>query len=154
MGTIAAAASWQEKPVPTRRAVQEAVVDGPVVVPTSMGMPCGTSTATSFHDPGTASGRSMSYHTIASPYWPLGTRVRISYQDRNVVGVVEDFGPAQWAVAQHEIPAIIDVSTDMMSDLTGVADNTVRVRFRVLEWGRGASYRAEGVGRDRAYSCQ
>lgn len=154
-GGFAAASSWSGKPSGKPLVTGKAEPpDGPVSVPTSMGMPCGASTATSFNDPGTASGRSMSYHTIASPYWPLGTKVRITYRGRGVVGVVEDFGPAQWAVAQHAIPAIIDVSTDMMRDLTGVADDAVPVRFQVLEWGRGTLYRISGVGRDRAYSCQ
>lgn len=153
-GTFVAVSAWSGKPGRPLVAGKEDVPDGPVAVPTSMGMPCGASTATSFHDPGTASGRSMSYHTIASPYWPLGTKVRIIYRTRSVVGVVEDFGPAQWAVAQHAIPAIIDMSTDMMRDLTGIADNAVPIRFQVLEWGRGELYRISGVGRDRAYSCQ
>ncbi|WP_405396299.1 hypothetical protein [Microbispora hainanensis] len=109
-------------------------------------MPSGVATATSFWDAQTASGRPMRYRTIASPYWPLGTRVRITYKKKSAIGVVDDFGPAEWAVAQHDIPAIVDVSERMMADLTGVASNTVHVRFQVLKWGKGGVYRHSGTG--------
>lgn len=109
-------------------------------------MPSGVATATSFWDGQTASGRPMRYRTIASPYWPLGTRVRITYKKKSAIGVVDDFGPAEWAVAQHDIPAIVDLSERMMADLTGVASNTVHVRFQVLKWGKGGVYRRSGTG--------
>ncbi|WP_147942270.1 hypothetical protein [Microbispora sp. CSR-4] len=109
-------------------------------------MPSGVATATSFWDAQTASGRPMRYRTIASPYWPLGTRVRITYKKKSAIGVVDDFGPTEWAVAQHDIPAIVDVSERMMADLTGVASNTVHVRFQVLKWGKGGVYRHSGTG--------
>ncbi|MEU8173550.1 hypothetical protein AB0C14_11795 [Microbispora hainanensis] len=109
-------------------------------------MPSGVATATSFWDGQTASGRPMRYRTIASPYWPLGTRVRITYKKKSAIGVVDDFGPAEWAVAQHDIPAIVDLSERMMADLTGVASNTVHVRFKVLKWGKGGVYRRSGTG--------
>jgi len=92
----------------------------------------------------------MSYATVASPYWPLGTRVQISYRGRTVEGVVQDFGPADWAIAQHEIPAIIDLSEAMMADLTGRREHAIEVRFQVLEWGKGDVYRASGPGYDLA----
>ncbi|WP_372442989.1 hypothetical protein [Actinomadura barringtoniae] len=113
-------------------------------------LPGGVATATSFWDPATARGARMSYATVASPYWPLGTRVQISYRGRSVVGVVQDFGPADWAIAQHEIPAIIDLSEAMMADLTGSREHAIEVRFQVLEWGRGDVYRASGPGYDLA----
>ncbi|WP_169978953.1 hypothetical protein [Microbispora sp. H10836] len=113
-------------------------------------LPSGVSTATSFWDAQTASGKPMRYRTLASPYWPLGTKVRITYKGKSAVGVVEDFGPAEWAVAQHDIPAIVDLSEKMMADLTGVASNTVHVRFQVLEWGKGGVYRRSGTGYDLA----
>ncbi|MEV1204068.1 RlpA-like double-psi beta-barrel domain-containing protein [Microbispora rosea] len=113
-------------------------------------LPSGVSTATSFWDAQTASGKPMRYRTIASPYWPLGTKVRITYKKRSAIGVVEDFGPAEWAVAQHDIPAIVDLSEKMMADLTGVASNTVHVRFQVLKWGKGGVYRRSGTGHDLA----
>ncbi|MEU8273569.1 hypothetical protein ACFYOK_03050 [Microbispora bryophytorum] len=109
-------------------------------------MPSGVSTATSFWDAETASGKPMRYRTVASPYWPLGTKVRITYKGKSAIGVVEDFGPAEWAVAQHDIPAIVDLSEKMMADLTGVASNTVHVRFQVLKWGKGGVYRHSGTG--------
>ncbi|GAB3161164.1 hypothetical protein [Microbispora hainanensis] len=109
-------------------------------------MPSGVATATSFWDAQTASGKPMRYRTIASPYWPLGTRVRITYKKKSAIGVVDDFGPAEWAVAQHDIPAIVDLSERMMADLTGVASNTVHVRFQVLKWGKGGVYRRSGTG--------
>jgi hypothetical protein len=108
--------------------------------------PSGTATATSFWDGQTASGKPMGYQTIASPYWPLGTKVKVTYRGRTATGVVEDFGPAEWAVAQHDIPAILDLSERMMADLTGTRSNTVHVRFEVLEWGKGRSYRRGGTG--------
>ncbi|MEU6409430.1 hypothetical protein [Microbispora sp. NPDC046933] len=113
-------------------------------------LPSGVSTATSFWDGETASGRPMRYQTIASPYWPLGTKVRITHKGKSAIGVVEDFGPAEWAVAQHDIPAIVDLSEKMMADLTGVASNTVHVRFQVLKWGKGGVYRRSGTGYDLA----
>jgi hypothetical protein len=119
------------------------------VKPTS-GMPSGTATATSFWDPATASGKPMSYETLASPYWPLGTKVLISYNGQSTVGVVDDFGPAEWAVAQHSPPAIIDISEKMMADFTGSRDNSVTVDFQVLKMGSGGTYRSSGTGYDLA----
>lgn len=113
-------------------------------------LPSGKATATSFWDAATASGKPMRYKTIASPYWPLGTKVKITYRGKSVIGVVEDFGPAEWAVAQHDIPAIVDLSEKMMADLTGVRSNTVHVRFEVLKWGTGRVYRRSGTGYDLA----
>ncbi|WP_157419818.1 RlpA-like double-psi beta-barrel domain-containing protein [Actinomadura kijaniata] len=115
------------------------------------GLPRGVATATSFWDPATARGARMSYDTIASPYWPLGTRVRVSHGGRSVVGVVEDFGPADWAIAQHEVPAIIDLSEKMMAHLTGSRVHAVKVRFQVLGWGRGDVYRLSGPGHGLAF---
>ncbi|GII26965.1 hypothetical protein Pmi06nite_04070 [Planotetraspora mira] len=98
----------------------------------------------------TASGKPMRYQTIASPYWPLGTTVKITYGGRSAVGVVEDFGPAEWAVAQHDIPAIVDLSEEMMAGLTGVRSNSVHIRFQVLSWGTGRVFRSAGTGYDLA----
>ncbi|MEV5575439.1 LuxR C-terminal-related transcriptional regulator [Spirillospora sp. NPDC052269] len=109
-------------------------------------LPSGTATATSFWDPATAGGARMSYRTVASPYWPLGTRVRIAYRGHRVTGVVEDFGPADWAIEQHDIPAIVDLSEEMMAELTGVRAESVHVRFEVLSWGHGDVYRDSGPG--------
>jgi hypothetical protein len=113
-------------------------------------LPIGVSTATSFWDAATASGLPMSYHTIASPYWPLGTKVKITYGGKSVTGVVEDFGPAEWAVAQHNPPAIVDLSEKMMRYLTGAASNSVTVKFEVMQLGRGGVYRHSGTGYDMA----
>jgi hypothetical protein len=119
-------------------------------VPHKAALPGGVSTGTSFWDPSTASGKPMSYHTLASPYWPLGTTVKISYGKKTAVGVVEDFGPAEWAVAQHNPPAIVDLSEKMMADLTGVSSNSVTVKFQVLKYGDGPVYRKAGTGHDMA----
>ncbi|GAB3967695.1 hypothetical protein GCM10029978_035590 [Actinoallomurus acanthiterrae] len=113
-------------------------------------LPGGVSTATSFWDPSTASGKPMSYHTLASPYWPLGTKVKITYNGKSAIGVVEDFGPAEWAVAQHNPPALIDLSEKMMQDLSGTASNSVTIKFQVLELGKGGVYRHSGTGYDTA----
>lgn len=125
-------------------------VPPPDLVNAAPKLPSGRATATSFWDAQTASGKPMRYRTIASPYWPLGTKVKITYRGKSVTGVVEDFGPAEWAVAQHDIPAIVDLSEKMMADLTGVRSNTIRVRFEVLEWGTGRVYRKSGTGYDLA----
>jgi hypothetical protein len=109
-------------------------------------LPGGVSTATSFWDPSTASGKPMSYHTVASPYWPLGTKVKVTYNGKSEIGIVEDFGPAEWAVAQHNPPALIDLSEKMMQQLTGKASNSVTVKFQVLELGKGGVYRRSGTG--------
>jgi hypothetical protein len=120
------------------------------VTATPAALPSGTATATSFWDGVTASGKPMRYQTIASPYWPLGTTVKITYGGSSAVGVVEDFGPAEWAVAQHDIPAIVDLSEEMMAGLTGVRSNSVHVRFQVLSWGTGRVFRSAGTGYDLA----
>jgi hypothetical protein len=109
-------------------------------------LPSGVSTATSFWDPATASGKPMSYETIASPYWPLGTKVKVTYKGKSEIGVVQDFGPAEWAVAQHNPPALIDLSEKMMQHLTGTPSNSVTVQFQVLELGKGPVYRHGGTG--------
>jgi hypothetical protein len=114
------------------------------------GLPGGLSTATSFWDPQTASGKPMSYKTLASPYWPLGTKVRITYHGKSVTGEVQDFGPAEWAIKQHHPPAIIDLSEKMMADLTGTRGNSVPVRFKVLKFGDGRRYVHSGTGYDLA----
>jgi hypothetical protein len=113
-------------------------------------LPGGVSTGTSFWDAQTASGRPMSYHTLASPYWPLGTKVKVTIGAKSAIGVVEDFGPAEWAVAQHDPPAIIDLSEEMMQYLTGTRSNSVPVKFQVLEMGKGPVYRHSGTGYDTA----
>jgi hypothetical protein len=109
-------------------------------------LPAGRATATSFWDPQTASGKPMRYQTIASPYWPLGTKVKVTYGGQSRIGYVEDFGPAEWAVAQHDIPAILDLSERMMADLTGTRSNSVHVKFEILKWGSGRVYRHSGTG--------
>ncbi|GAA4629016.1 hypothetical protein GCM10023196_047870 [Actinoallomurus vinaceus] len=109
-------------------------------------LPGGVSTATSFWDPSTASGKPMSYQTLASPYWPLGTKVKVTYNGKSEIGIVEDFGPAEWAVAQHNPPALIDLSEKMMQHLTGTASNSITVKFQVLELGKGGVYRHSGTG--------
>lgn len=113
-------------------------------------LPGGVSTGTSFWDAQTASGKPMSYHTLASPYWPLGTKVKVTIGKKSAVGVVEDFGPAEWAVAQHNPPAIVDLSEEMMQYLTGTRSNSVPIKFQVLEMGHGAVYRHDGTGYDMA----
>jgi hypothetical protein len=113
-------------------------------------LPGGVSTGTSFWDAQTASGKPMSYHTLASPYWPLGTKVKVTIGAKSAVGVVEDFGPAEWAVAQHNPPAIVDLSEEMMQYLTGTRSNSVPIKFQVLEMGRGPVYRHGGTGYDMA----
>lgn len=115
------------------------------------GLPSGISTATSFWDPETASGKPMSYETLASPYWPLGTKVRVTYHGKSATGEVQDFGPAEWAVRQHDPPAIIDLSEKMMADLTGTRSNSVPMRFQVLKFGDGARYQRSGTGFDLAW---
>ncbi|MCW2902875.1 MAG: hypothetical protein JWO67_5140 [Streptosporangiaceae bacterium] len=114
------------------------------------GLPSGRATATSFWDPSTASGKPMRYATLASPYWPLGTKVQITYNGQSTVGVVEDFGPAEWAVSQHTPPAILDLSEKMMADFTGARENSVTVHFQVLKMGSGSVYRSSGTGYDLA----
>lgn len=113
-------------------------------------LPAGVSTGTSFWDASTASGKPMSFHTLASPYWPLGTKVKVTIGKKSAVGVVEDFGPAEWAVAQHNPPAIIDLSEEMMQALTGTRSNSVPIKFQVLELGHGPVYRHGGTGYDMA----
>lgn len=148
--------SATERPVTVKEDGKAALGGGKAVdldakrAPHKAALPGGLSTGTSFWDPATASGKPMSYHTLASPYWPLGTTVKISYGNKSAVGVVEDFGPAEWAVAQHNPPAIVDLSEKMMADLTGVRSNSVTVKFQVLKFGDGPVYRKDGTGHDMA----
>lgn len=144
----AATPSPAQSPVPSP-SPSPCVSPAPQASPTPK-LPSGKATATSFWDAATASGKPMRYKTIASPYWPLGTKVKITYRGKSVIGVVEDFGPAEWAVAQHDIPAIVDLSEKMMADLTGVRSNVVHVHFEVLKWGTGRVYRRSGTGYDLA----
>jgi len=113
-------------------------------------LPGGVSTGTSFWDAQTASGKPMSFQTLASPYWPLGTKVKVTIGKKSAIGVVEDFGPAEWAVAQHNPPAIVDLSEEMMQSLTGTRSNSVPIKFQVLEMGHGPVYRHGGTGYDMA----
>jgi hypothetical protein len=122
--------------------------------PAKKPLPAGLATATSFWDAATASGKPMSFRTIASPYWPLGTKVKITYKGKSLIGVVDDFGPAEWAVAQHDIPAIIDLSEKMMASLTGTASNTIHANFQVLAFGHGRKYRTSGTGFDLAFGTK
>jgi hypothetical protein len=154
--TTALAHDAAPNPASVKAAPADAAPAAPADPPAAQGkivkkhLPEGVSTATSFWDPATASGRPMSYHTIASPYWPLGTTVKVTYQGRSVQGVVEDFGPAEWAVAQHNPPALVDLSEKMMRDLTGQASNSVTVKFEVVKLGKGDVYRHSGTGYDEA----
>jgi len=158
--SLSSAATAAPSPEPTPAASAERAASAtpgpespsPSPTPTRTGpkLPSGIATATSFWDAQTASGKPMRYQTIASPYWPLGTKVRITYRGKSVIGFVEDFGPAEWAVAQHRVPAILDLSELMMADLTGVRSNVVLVRFEVLEWGSGRVFRRSGTGHDLA----
>jgi hypothetical protein len=154
--TTALAYDAAPRPAPVSAAPADPAAPAPADPPAVQGkivkkrLPEGVSTATSFWDPATASGRPMSYHTIASPYWPLGTTVKITYRDRSVQGVVEDFGPAEWAVAQHNPPALVDLSEKMMRDLTGQPSNSVTVKFEVMKLGKGDVYRHSGTGYDEA----
>lgn len=133
-----AAGALLERPTPTQT--------GHITMDPVRKLPSGTSTATSFWDGATASGRAMSTITIASPYWPLGTKIKVTYRGRSATGVVWDFGPAEWAVAQHDPPAIIDLAEPMMKKLTGSRVNSVAVHFQVLKLGSGEVYRHSGVG--------
>ncbi|GAB3684569.1 hypothetical protein GCM10027589_53810 [Actinocorallia lasiicapitis] len=137
--TPTAAAATPKKPAPPKR-------PAPPRRPLRKKMPAGTTTATSFWDAQTASGRPMRFATVASPYWPLGTRVKITYRKKSATGIVDDFGPAEWAVAQHHPPALVDLSEPMMRRFTGFRSNKVKVRFKVLRWGKGRSYRTSGTG--------
>jgi hypothetical protein len=153
-GTVAAAAARPAQ-VPAPAATPTAVGGKPLKlqpkgVEKRSALPAGVSTGTSFWDAGTASGKPMSYHTLASPYWPLGTVVKIMYGKKSATGVVEDFGPAEWAVAQHNPPAIVDLSEEMMQDLTGTRSNSVTIKFQVLKYGDGPVYRHAGTGFDMA----
>ncbi|WP_433413645.1 hypothetical protein ACQP1V_31640 [Microtetraspora malaysiensis] len=140
------AATATETTTPETTAAKATTAESAKTAKAKPKLPSGKSTATSFWDAQTASGKPMRYETIASPYWPLGTKVKVTYNGKSAIGVVEDFGPAEWAVRQHDIPAILDLSEKMMADLTGVRSNSVHVNFEVLKWGTGRVYRTSGTG--------
>ena len=99
-----------------------------------------TAHASSFTGLLTASGRPMTGDTIASPYLPLGTKITVTYNGESVSGTVWDFGPADWVMKQDP-SRFLDLSTTMMKELTGKADNLITVNYTVTHYGTGKIYR-------------
>ena len=103
----------------------------------------GTAFATYYWDGNvpTASGRRMDSTTIASPTWPLGTKVSMAVNGRKpVVGTVWDFGPADWVVHRNNNKQMIDLATPLSAKLFGGASNGM-VQYKILSKGTGRSYK-------------
>lgn len=99
-----------------------------------------TCRASSYWGSKTASGRSMTGTTIASPYLPLGTVVEIAHKGKQVTGTVWDFGPADW-VMLTDPTRFLDLAEPLMASLTGTKSNTLGVQYKVTAYGTGRIYR-------------
>lgn len=96
--------------------------------------------ASSYWGAVTASGKTMTARTIASPYLPLGTEVEIRYKGKTAVGTVWDFGPADWVMAADPT-RFLDIAEPMMAELTGKKANLISVDYRITRYGTGRIYR-------------
>jgi hypothetical protein len=105
-----------------------------------------TAEASSFGGGMTASGKPVSNVTIASPYLPLGSTVNVQYKGKTVSGIIEDFGPADWVLVLHP-ERFLDLSTSMMSALTGTASNVIRVQYQVTKYNSGGRIYRPGAAK-------
>jgi hypothetical protein len=114
--------------------------DSGTLAPNSPTTGFGDAKASSYWGTSTASGAPMTATTIASPYLPLNTVVDIDYNQKQVQGVVQDFGPADWVMAADPT-RFLDIAEPMMQQLTGKKSNVIRVKYRVVAYGKGRVYR-------------
>ncbi|MEV4252586.1 hypothetical protein AB0J52_05395 [Spirillospora sp. NPDC049652] len=96
-----------------------------------------------------AGGKPMQKGLFASPSWPLGTKVKVSYNGRSVTGFVGDRGPG----APSSNGVMLDLDTYTFRYLldgrkptskynTGTdAGHLNGVKWEVLSWGSGAGSR-------------
>ncbi len=98
-----------------------------------------------------ASGKSMRKGGFASPMWPMGTIVKVSYKGRTVTGEVIDMGPGRPAETKKS-PVLLDLDTYTFRYLidgkrpkskynAGVSAGHISAKAEVLTWGKGRSYK-------------
>jgi hypothetical protein len=114
----------------------------------------GTTTSSYFWDDGSgingdtgapASGKPMQKGAFASPSWPMGTKVRVTYEGRSLTGFVGDRGPGD---PSHQ-GVMLDLDTYTFRHLvdgkqpeskydTGTPQGHLKdVKWEVLKWGDG-----------------
>ncbi|WP_243774804.1 septal ring lytic transglycosylase RlpA family protein [Actinomadura barringtoniae] len=120
----------------------------------------GKTTASYFWDDGSgingdtgapASGEPMQKGLFASPSWPLGTKVKVTYKGRSITGFVGDRGPG----APSSSGVMLDLDTYTFRYLldggkpdsdydAGTGEGHLQgVKWEVLKWGTGAGTRGE-----------
>ncbi|MBO2455010.1 hypothetical protein J4573_48540 [Actinomadura barringtoniae] len=120
----------------------------------------GTTTSSYFWDDGSgvngdtgapASGKPMQKGMFASPSWPLGTKVKVTYKDRSVTGFVGDRGPGE---PSHR-GVMLDLDTYTFRHLldggqpaskydAGSDEGHLKgVRYEVISWGSGPGVKGE-----------
>ena len=118
----------------------------------------GKTTASYFWDDGSgingdtgapASGEPMQKGLFASPSWPLGTKVKVTYKGRSITGFVGDRGPG----APSSSGVMLDLDTYTFRYLldggkpdsdydAGTGEGHLQgVKWEVLKWGTGAGKR-------------
>jgi rare lipoprotein A (peptidoglycan hydrolase) len=118
----------------------------------------GKTTASYFWDDGSgingdtgapASGEPMQKGLFASPSWPLGTKVKVTYKDRSITGFIGDRGPG----SPSSSGVMLDLDTYTFRYLldggkpdsdydAGTGEGHIQgVKYEVLKWGSGAGKR-------------
>lgn len=116
------------------------------------GLPSGKTTATTYGSPrdiatGGDNGKQASgipHHrgSVSSSYWPMGTKVKLTgKKGKSLTGTVEEFGPAAFAINQHNPKAIVDLGWKTGQFFPGIgSDGTGVLDFQVVSWGKGKHY--------------
>ncbi|MFC4914011.1 hypothetical protein [Actinomadura gamaensis] len=138
-------ASAQKKAAQTRKAQPKALL-------------AGSTTASYFWDDGSgvngdtgapAGGEPMQKGLFASPSWPLGTKVKVSYNGRSVTGFIGDRGPGEPSrsgvmldLDTYTFRYLLDGGKPASKYETGTdAGHLQGVKWQVLSWGSGAGSR-------------
>ncbi|MCP2340954.1 septal ring lytic transglycosylase RlpA family protein [Actinomadura rupiterrae] len=96
-----------------------------------------------------AGGEPMQKGLFASPSWPLGTKVKVSYNGRSVVGFIGDRGPGEPSrsgvmldLDTYTFRYLLDGGKPASKYETGTdAGHLNGVKWEVLSWGTGAGSR-------------
>lgn len=147
-----------EKPKPAAK--PSATASKPVTKPVPKALQTLNTRASYFWDDGSgingdtgapASGKKMQKGGFASPMWPMGTKVKVTYKGRTVTGEVIDMGPGRPAETKKD-PVLLDLDTYTFRYLydgkkpkskynAGVSAGHIRVKAEVIKWGTGRSYK-------------
>lgn len=118
----------------------------------------GKTTASYFWDDGSgingdtgapAFGKPMQKGLFASPSWPLGTKVKVSYKGRSIVGFVGDRGPGEPShrgvmldLDTYTFRYLLDGKKPASKYNSGTGEGHLQgVKWEVLKWGTGAGKR-------------